>query len=240
MKTGGVIVKRISVFLSVFAILFVAVSCTARGNGSLIPDGFLNCAAGAENTAGSKASLDFTVYDPDGLEVHLSDYIGRPVVVNFWATWCGHCIEELPAFQKVYSEYGDRIAFLMIDIEDDPVLAAAYVQAMGYTFPVCFDMEYDALLTYQVAEVPCTLMFDAEGRQVRRQTGSMTLARLEYCVGQLLPEVDEEEVSDVSVGVIGSADGPTAVYLTGDPVSVLPEFILSAVWLLAELFIIRS
>ena len=57
---------------------------------------------------------DFTVQTMDGGDVKLSDFFGKPVIINFWATWCGPCKVELPAFQAAYEEYGDEIVFLMM------------------------------------------------------------------------------------------------------------------------------
>ena len=57
---------------------------------------------------------DFTVYDLDGNEVHLSDFIGKPVVLNFWASWCGPCKMEMPDFNEKYLEIGEEVQFLMI------------------------------------------------------------------------------------------------------------------------------
>jgi len=59
---------------------------------------------------------DFTVYDMDGNEVHLYDFVGKPVVVNFWASWCGPCKSEMPDFEEKFGEYGDEIVFMMVNI----------------------------------------------------------------------------------------------------------------------------
>ena len=61
---------------------------------------------------------DFTVFDLDGNEVHLQDFFGKPIVLNFWASWCGPCKMEMPDFNEKYQELGEEIQFLMINMTD--------------------------------------------------------------------------------------------------------------------------
>ena len=86
---------------------------------------------------------DFTVYDADGNEVHLSDFRGKPVVLNFWASWCGPCKMEMPDLEKAYQEYGDQIQFMLVDLTDGSQetveKASAFIKEQGYTFPVFYD-----------------------------------------------------------------------------------------------------
>ena len=74
-----------------------------------------------EESDGQQAKVkapDFVVYDKDGNKVGLSDYLGKPVVLNFWASWCGPCASEMPDFEEAYKERGDKIQFLMINLTD--------------------------------------------------------------------------------------------------------------------------
>ena len=66
----------------------------------------------------STKAIDFTVLDYDLNEVHLFDYSGKPVILNFWASWCPDCLREFPSFQSLYEEYGDESQFMMIDLVD--------------------------------------------------------------------------------------------------------------------------
>ena len=61
---------------------------------------------------------DFTVYDMNMNQIQLSDFFGKPIVINFWASWCRPCTSELPAFDRVYREYGDDVTFLMVNLTD--------------------------------------------------------------------------------------------------------------------------
>ena len=86
---------------------------------------------------------DFTVLDKDGNTVRLSEKFGKPIVINFWATWCPPCKQELPDFDKLCKEYGDRVVFMMVNLTDgyrDTVDGTKrFVSGKGYTFPVYFD-----------------------------------------------------------------------------------------------------
>ena len=88
-------------------------------------------------------AMDFTVYTTDGTPVSLSDHFGRPILINFWATWCPPCKSEMPDFDRVYADYGDDVVFMMINMTDgsrDTVeSAAAFVADNGYSFPVYYD-----------------------------------------------------------------------------------------------------
>ena len=121
---------------------------------------------------------DFTMQDAEGNEVRLSDFVGAPIVVNFWATWCPPCRSELPAFDAAYQAYGDSIRFLMVDltdgIQETEKGAKAFVAENGYVFPVYYNTDGSALSAYQLYAVPQTVAIDAEGRIVRTQVGAMS------------------------------------------------------------------
>ena len=99
----------------------------------------------AAPSAAANPAADFTVYDADGNKVSLSDYIGKPVVVNFWASWCGYCKMEMPEYQKMYETYGKDVQFLMVDLtgggSDSKDAADKVIADGGYTFPVFYDAE---------------------------------------------------------------------------------------------------
>ena len=121
---------------------------------------------------------DFTVYTESGTAVKLSDFIGTPVVVNFWATWCGYCTEEMPLFQDAWDSEGGEIAFMMLNCtygQTETVESAAkYIRDAGYTFPVYYDTKQEAQYLYSIRSLPTTLFVDTEGNIAASQIGMLT------------------------------------------------------------------
>ncbi len=141
----------------------------------LLPLCLLSC-GGAANEPEDPAP-DFTVTNAQGQGVRLSSLRGRPVVVNFFATWCPPCVHELPYFQAAYEQYGDRVDFMMINVDgsgNDVATALAFMEENGYSFPVYFDLSYEASLTYGVNAIPMTLWVNAEGELVHAYNSMLT------------------------------------------------------------------
>ena len=132
----------------------------------------------AESEEEKVKAPDFTVYDLDGNAVQFSELVGKPIVLNFWASWCGPCKSEMPDFQAVYEEYKDEIEFVMVNLTDgsDETVekASAYIEKQGYTFPVYYDTELQAAYTYGVNSVPRTYFIDKEGNLVLQAKSMLT------------------------------------------------------------------
>ena len=114
---------------------------------------------------------DFTVIDYSGAEVNLSDYFGKPIVLNFWASWCPPCKEEMPDFNAAAQEHTD-IQFLMVNMTDGDretvEIAKEYVEAQGFTFPVFFDTQLSAATAYGAYSLPTTYFIDGDGNTLER------------------------------------------------------------------------
>lgn len=135
-------------------------------------------AAQAETTEATEApepvaAPDFTVQDWDGNEVKLSDYIGKPIVLNFWAHWCGPCQMEMPEFNAVYEELGGEVTFLMVHMGAAVDDGKEIVTENGYTFPVVFDTESVAGAIYGVTAYPTSFFIDADGNLQAYYIGMM-------------------------------------------------------------------
>ena len=115
--------------------------------------------------------------DSSGKEVKLSDFRGKPTVVNFWATWCGYCVKEMPAFEEVYRQMGNDIHFLMVNVTDGVQetvdTASAFIVDAGFSFPVYYDTQHSATMAYGAYSLPMTFFFDAEGYAIAQATGAI-------------------------------------------------------------------
>ena len=135
---------------------------------------------------------DFTVYDLDGNEVHLSDFVGKPVVLNFWASWCGPCKMEMPDFNEKYLEIGEEVQFLIINMTDGSretvETASAFIAEQGYSLPVFYDTDQDAASTYGVYSIPTTYFIDAEGSAIAQATGAIDAETLQRGIDMIISD----------------------------------------------------
>ena len=136
------------------------------------------------------AAPDFTVYDMEGNAVSLSSMQGKPVVVNFWASWCGPCKSEMPDFQKAYEQHGEAVHFMIVNMTDGmqetKEKAKAYVDKQGFTFPVYYDTDMDAAMAYGVNTIPATYFVAADGSLIARANGAISLATLEKGLSMIM------------------------------------------------------
>lgn len=111
-----------------------------------------------------QAAPDFALKSSSGENLRLSEYRGDVVMVNFWATWCGPCRQEMPLLDELYSRY-ERVGFslLGVNIDDDSRKAMGMVSELGVSFPVLFDARKEVSKLYEVDAMPVTILIDREG-----------------------------------------------------------------------------
>ena len=118
------------------------------------------------------AAPDFTLPDPGGRKVSLKDYRGKVVFLNFWATWCEFCREELPAMERLYREFKDKgLEVVAVNIKDKREDALAFVKKNKLSFPIAMDPEGDIGLLYGAFATPTVYLIDRNGVVLARMWG---------------------------------------------------------------------
>lgn len=142
------------------------------------------------NPVAGRAAPDFSLATSDGTTYNLNDLRGQPVIVNFWATWCPPCLEEMPALQEVYDAYRDEGLIVLAINQDEPAdRIDRFAQEHGLTFPLLLDPDYNVTDRYQVGLLPSTFFIDRLG--VVHEVifgGPLTRASLESRVTALLEQ----------------------------------------------------
>ncbi len=111
-----------------------------------------------------KLAPDFRLSGLDGQSVSLKDFRGRPVLVNFWASWCGPCVYEMPFIEEVYKEWsGKGLGVLAINIGESRSQALGFVESNRLSFPVLLDRDGKVAEQYNVRNIPTTIFVDKEG-----------------------------------------------------------------------------
>jgi peroxiredoxin len=114
--------------------------------------------------ARAKQAKDFSVRSPDGKPVKLADYRGRVVFLNFWATWCPPCREEMPAMERLYQRYRDKgLMVVAISVDSDTVAVPPFVKKNALTFPIGHDPKMSLADLYGVRALPSSFLIDKKG-----------------------------------------------------------------------------
>jgi len=198
-------ILKLLIWILAFAVVIVGASVLYnRLSGEVSMGGIATVAqetAAAEETAApgettpetqeaSNLAPDFTVYDLEGNAHKLSDFRGKPVLLNFWASWCGPCQMEMPDFQKFYESHGDKVNFVIVNLTDGQQetveTASAFIEEKGYTFPVYYDTDIDAAMKYGVSAVPVSYFIDVEGNFVAWAQGALSADMLQQGMDMLL------------------------------------------------------
>ncbi len=132
---------------------------------------------------------DFSFFDINNTEVKLSDFSGKPIVLNFWASWCPSCIGELPYFQSAYDTHKDNVQFIMLNLTDGERETAesvkSFITEKNYTFPVFLDKKAEGANTYGIYSIPQTLFIDNDGKIIYTHTGAISFQEIEKYIKEI-------------------------------------------------------
>jgi peroxiredoxin len=158
----------------------------------------LNLSNAASNTAGAAKAVspsegvkasDFTLTDLNGQKIKLSDVIktNQVTLVNFWATWCPPCCEEIPELISFYSKYGaKKVSLLGIDLEEEPADVKAFAKKNKMNYPVLFDSDGKVSDLYKIYYIPTTFFVDNNGKIRDKIEGGTDFETLEGKVQEIL------------------------------------------------------
>ena len=165
--------KRIPIFLLIVAI---ASGCgdakptqPAQDAGSIQSSAFV--ATG--NQKGEKA-VDFTLNTAEGASVSLRERLGKPIFLNFWATWCGPCVVEMPNMERLHKEMGGQIQIFGIDLQESPSLVKEFIQKQGVTWTFLLDTTGGVGSAYAVSAIPTSIFINAKGVITARHVGTLS------------------------------------------------------------------
>lgn len=121
-------------------------------------------------------AIDFKLEDLQGKEIKLSDFKGKKVFLNFWASWCGPCKAEMPHMQQLYEETKDKdIVILAVNVGEDKDKVKSFIEENKYAFPVVLDIKQEAALQYGISAFPTSFFIDEEGYVYSGIRGAMSL-----------------------------------------------------------------
>lgn len=132
---------------------------------------------------------NFYLYDEEEQKYKLSDFIGKPMVINFWSSWCKYCKEEMPDIEKIYNENKEDITFLIINVldkEETKEIGIQYIRENNFSFPFySYKDEKKAMNYYGMNKYPSTLFISKEGYVVKKKQGKMSLTELQEGINLL-------------------------------------------------------
>ena len=155
--------KTIGIALAGIAVVALVLAFGGGDDGS---------AAGEAPQGTPAPEVSFTYFD--GSQGTLADLRGKPVILNFWASWCPACVAEMPGFQRVYEQFGDRLTILGLDVQDTRDAAEALVERTGVQYPLGDDPDGTLLQTFGGIAMPTTVFIDADGNVLDSFSGFLT------------------------------------------------------------------
>ena len=144
----------------------------------------------SDNAPAEPQAPNITLTDYNENEVTLDSLKGKPIVLNFWASWCPPCKAEMPDFEEAYQKYGNDVTFVMVSHlawgSDTVEKAKSFYEQSGYTFPVYFDTKFEGYLQYNLDSIPRTVIINADGTIYTTFAGMISYSALENAIKNCL------------------------------------------------------
>jgi thiol-disulfide isomerase/thioredoxin len=176
LKIGGGILVGIGLGFMVFFGLGLGTNWFASGSGHMEPDNTLKVGASAP---------DFQLTDLSGDKVRLSDFQGKVVLINFWATWCAPCQVEMPILQTYSQRYKNDLVLLAVNAEESKDKVEGFVKKLGLTFDVLLDPEGEVQRLYLLRGYPTSFFVDRNGTLQVQHIGTLTEKQLDDYLSQV-------------------------------------------------------
>ena len=133
----------------------------------------------------NKTAPDFELETLEGKKAKLSDYRGKKVILNFWASWCPPCREEMPEFQRIYSENKDKLVVVGVNLQENRENAEAFIEKLGIAFPILLDPNSQVKDMYNVFTQPVTYFIDESGKIVDKKFGPLTSEEIDEKIAKM-------------------------------------------------------
>lgn len=142
---------------------------------------------GVEDASNEEPILapDFTLKDLDGNTIRLSDYKGKYVFLNFWASWCGPCKAEMPDMEKIHQKYGDELVIVAVNIGESADVAKGFAEDYGLSFQILLDEKKEVASLYGVSGIPTSYFLDKEGNFASGFVGTLSYEMMEEAIEDL-------------------------------------------------------
>ncbi|MBI2830955.1 MAG: TlpA family protein disulfide reductase [Chloroflexi bacterium] len=174
-------VKQIAVLVVLTAVLGLPTACTIGTTVSKNEEPSI--------VQMSVSAPDFQLQDLAGKTVFLSELRGKPVVINFWASWCGPCREEMPYIQQVHEKWANKgLVILAINIQENPAVASKFMADYKLTFTALLDTKGEVAATYKVRGIPATFFIDKDGIIRGQRVGAFSsVKQIEDSLARIMP-----------------------------------------------------
>lgn len=164
--------KIIGGLVALGVVLLVIVALSGHGNRNGSQDVSQTSLRGTQSNA--QSAPDFSLDKLSGGKISLADYKGKkPVVLDFWATWCPNCQRDIPHLNSFYQTYKDKVEVIGIDLQEDPVAAQQFVTSRGVSYPIALDPNSEASQAYGVRYTNMHVLIDKNGNLVRVIAGDI-------------------------------------------------------------------